>query len=508
MYLHPFSRAGPHISPGSVLVDLSYCDEGAGMVDPHRPRYHFLAPSNWMNDPNGLIQWKGVYHLFYQHNPTGAIWGNMHWGHAASRDLVHWEHLPIALAPTPGGPDQSGVWSGSAVVWDGQPAMVYTGRDGENESVCIAVSQDDMRTLYKHPANPVIPFAPSELPQVGFRDPCLWREDGLWKMVIGSGFRGQGGAILLFASPDLLHWQYLGPLVTGDARQTEPVWTGEMWECPNFFPLGGQHALIISPMDLHPSRSLYTLYMTGDYQGNRFIPRVTAKMDGGDVYFYAPQAFLDDRGRRIIFGWSREARSDAAGVRAGWAGVMSIPRVLNLAPDGKLYQHPVPELKALRGEVQAWEDLWMRAGEAEPVVASLPGLSGDAFELELEWSLAAGQGEGEFGLLVRRSPGDEEVTEIRIDAQAGALVVDTLHSSLDPETSPGVYEIPLDLRGQDVLHMRVFLDASILEVYANDLSVITARLYPSRPDSQGIALFARRAPALAARVRAWEMRAA
>src|SRR5512142_631740 len=98
-------------------------------MDKHRPRYHFLPPANWMNDPHGLIQWNGTYHLFYQHNPNAAYWGPMHWGHASTPDLVHSQHLPTALAPTPGGPDHSGVWSGVAVDWDRLPTMVYTGRD-------------------------------------------------------------------------------------------------------------------------------------------------------------------------------------------------------------------------------------------------------------------------------------------------------------------------------------------------------------------------------------------
>src|SRR5574338_702642 len=104
----------------------------------HRPQYHFTAPANWMNDPNGLVQWQGVTHLFYQHNPTAPVWGDIHWGHAASRNLTHWQHLPVALAPTPGGPDAGGVWSGCMVDWDGLPAAVYTGRSGDSETVCLA----------------------------------------------------------------------------------------------------------------------------------------------------------------------------------------------------------------------------------------------------------------------------------------------------------------------------------------------------------------------------------
>jgi len=102
--------------------------------DPHRPQYHFLPPANWMNDPNGLIQWKGQYHLFYQHNPTEPLWGNMHWGHAISDDLIHWRDLPIALAPTPGGADETGCFSGCAVVND-LPTLMYTATAGADNEI-------------------------------------------------------------------------------------------------------------------------------------------------------------------------------------------------------------------------------------------------------------------------------------------------------------------------------------------------------------------------------------
>lgn len=468
-----------------------------------RPKYHFMPPANWMNDPNGLVQHQGVYHLFYQHNPDAAVWGNIHWGHASSLDLVHWQHLPLALAPTSGGPDESGVWSGCMVEWDGLPTAVYTGRRGETENVCLAISRDGLLTWEKHPRNPVI-TVPTELETEGFRDPYAWQENGRWKMVIGSGIRGQGGAVLQYTSPDLLEWQYEGPLLVGDADQLEPVWTGEMWECPNFFPLSDEHVLMISPMDLHPSRSLYTLYMVGAYTGSTFQPRHIAKMDGGDVYFYAPQAFKDSQGRRIAMGWSREARSEKAAVQDGWAGVMTLPRLISIRADGQLTQQPVPEIQALRGEGRAWKDIPLPVDQG-PV--TLDGLAGDTLELEVIFHLGAASEnqEGELGLLVRRSPDDEEVTEIRVDLAAKVLVVDTLRSSLSSEDYPGAYEIQMDLSGANLLTLRVFLDHSIIEVFANDVAVITTRVYPTRSSSTGIGFFARRNPGLIASLQAWEM---
>src|SRR5688572_12844442 len=123
----------------------------------HRPQYHFLPPANWMNDPNGLIQWQGQYHMFYQYNPNGPFHGTIHWGHAISSDLVHWEHLPIALAPTPGGPDEDGCWSGCAVDDGGVPTFIYSGARNRVERACLATSSDGLLTWEKYPGNPIIP---------------------------------------------------------------------------------------------------------------------------------------------------------------------------------------------------------------------------------------------------------------------------------------------------------------------------------------------------------------
>ncbi len=477
-------------------------------MDRHRPQYHFLPPANWMNDPNGLIQWQGTYHLFYQCNPAEAVWGNMHWGHAASPDLVHWQHLPLALAPTPGGPDQDGVWSGCAANLDGKPVMVYTGRDGKLEHVCLAFSQDGLRSLEKYPGNPVLPAPPAGLEVVGFRDPYVWQENGNWLMTLGSGIQEVGGAVLLYASSNLTDWTYLGPLITGDRTQRKPLWTGGMWECPSFFPLGDRHVLIISALDtLPPYTSLYTFYFTGTYQENRFHPSTIAKMDGGDLFYYAPQTFLDESGRRIVMAWSREARSTAAQVAAGWAGVMTLPRLLELRPDGRLSQRPIPEVETLRGEQHSWSNLQIADSRAAPV--QLDGLSGDALEIAVDFDLRqrGTAGAGTFGLLVRRSLDGEEQTEIRCEPENGRLVVDTMRSSLSKDVEPGRFEIPLDLTELEHLHLSVFLDRSIIEVFANDLAVITARVYPSRADSTGVALFAETCPVFIERMDAWQMQA-
>jgi beta-fructofuranosidase len=176
-----------------------------------------------MNDPNGPIWWKGKYHLFYQLNPHSAVWGDMHWGHAVSPDMLHWRHEPVALAPTPGGPDSEGCFSGSAVVDNGVPTFIYTGvqnappekvtlRDGNDklrETQMLAVAEDDGLLHWKKLETPVIATPPEGMKVTGFRDPCVWKEADGWYLGVGSGERGKGGCVLLYRSADLRRWEYL-----------------------------------------------------------------------------------------------------------------------------------------------------------------------------------------------------------------------------------------------------------------------------------------------------------
>ena len=318
------------------------------MSDPQRPRYHFLPPSDWMNDPNGVLQWAGRYHLFYQFSPgrfsglpnQGASLPGAHWGHAVSDDLVHWEHLPIALAPTPGGADPTGCYSGCAVDHDGVPTIIYTGV--MPQKACIATGSDDLITWTKHPANPVIPAPPEGLQVPGWRDNCVWREDDGWYQVMGCGIRGVGGALPLYRSPDLVQWEYLGLMCTGDVNLT-----GSMWEVPDFFPLGDQHVLTV-----HAHPEWWFPYFVGSYVDHRYEGAFRGRVDLG-AHYAAPQTLLDSQGRRLSWGWIREGRTREAQAEAGWSGLMSLPRVLSLDSNGRLVAEPVPEVRALRGSHHA-----------------------------------------------------------------------------------------------------------------------------------------------------------
>ncbi|HWQ15373.1 MAG TPA: glycoside hydrolase family 32 protein [Roseiflexaceae bacterium] len=458
--------------------------------DPHRPAYHFLPPANWMNDPNGLIHWRGQYHLFYQYNPNGAFWGTMHWGHAVSPDMVRWRDLPIALAPGPEPYDAAGVYSGITVVHEGAPTIIYTATAGERyePSVALAVGDEALVTWRKDPANPVL--RPPTDPDIhDFRDHSAWREGEWWYQVIGAGIRGVGGAILLYRSRDLRAWEYLGPACVGTSEES-----GETWECPDLFELGGRHVLLVSPIPLGRA-----IYFTGAYADHRFTPELQSELDlGGSLY--APQTFRDAHGRRILFGWLREERPRTAQEAAGWSGVMSLPRVLTLLPDGSLGQAPAAEVETLRGRHTA-----LAAMPLAPGLTALPAdLPGDRLEVLAEIDVGSAAA---AGLALRATPDSAERTLVYYDRPGARLVVDRTHASLDSETARDVRACPLALAPGEPLRLRVFVDRSAIEVFANGRACLASRVYPTRMDARGAQLFAEGAGARLLALDMWEMTA-
>jgi beta-fructofuranosidase len=465
--------------------------------DPHRPQYHFLPPANWMNDPNGLIHWKGDYHLFYQYNPNGPFWGTMHWGHAVSMDLVHWIDLPVALAPTPGSADEDGCFSGCVVDNNGIPTLIYTGVLGNMQLPCLATSTDDLLTWEKYAGNPVITAPPLNLDLVGFRDHHVWQEGDTWYQVVGCGINGVGGAALLYTSPDLIHWEYMHPLCVGDKHRIDPIWTGPMWECPDFFPLGDKHVLIVSIWD--SGRTLYAAYFVGTYADHKFTPELEGKLDFGDNYFYAPQTLLDNQGRRIMWGWIQEGRAAETQLAAGWSGVMSLPRMLSLSPSGAWRIEPASELEMLRGQHYRWAGI-----ELTPTSAYvLEGVQGDALEIIAEWE--AGNATA-FGIKVRCAPDHAEQTLITYDRMEQRLSIDREHSSLSSMVQRDSRGGSLELATGETLKLHIFLDRSVIEVFANNRACLTSRIYPSRSDSLGVGLFARGGSVQLKSMDIWEVR--
>src|SRR2546428_5636704 len=472
--------------------------------DSHRPRYHFLPPSAWMNDPNGLIYWKGYYHLFYQYAPNDPPWVIKHWGHAASTDLVHWIDLPVALAPTPGGPDQDGCFSGCAVNHDGVPTLIYTGVRGDHQLPCLATSPDDLITWQKYPGNPVIAAPPQDLDLLAFRDHTVWKEGTTWYQLIGAGIKGVGGTALLYRSPNLVDWEYTHPLYIGDRNRSDPVWTGSMWECPDFFSLGDKSVLLVSVYDDRRFRERaykgslhYSVAFVGTCTDSTLIPRAQSIIDYGG-YFYAPQTLLDPTGRRLLWGWLWEGRSDEAQWAAGWAGVMSLPRVLSLSTDNVVSLEPAPELKQLRSDHRRIMDLSIQSTS----FMLLKEVRGDCLEILAE--LVPGEAT-ELGIGVRCAPDGAEQTLIRYDRLQERLLIDRQRSSLSEDVQRDIRTGPLPLAANEPLLLHIFLDRSVIEVFANYRLCMSSRVYPSRTDSLGVGLFARGGSARIKALDVWEM---
>ena len=313
----------------------------------YRQGYHFMAPASWINDPNGFIQYKGKYHLFYQYNPYDSKWASMHWGHAESEDLIKWNHLPIALAPSEfyDDDDDGGCFSGSAVDDNGVLILMYTGTTNNGEGTvqvqCIATSNDGVN-FEKFEGNPVI------LPNFiegnrDFRDPKVWKEGDLWYVVIGTT-KNNEGRVLLYSSPDLREWEFVSVLAESHGE------LGSMWECPDFFPLADKRVLICSPQNMHAQKYEFhnghnSIYIIGDAEKeiSDFAWEKKRNLDYG-LDFYAPQTTELPDGRRIMVAWMKswDARVMTKGQK--WQGMMTLPRELKIK-DGKIWQSPVRELE-------------------------------------------------------------------------------------------------------------------------------------------------------------------
>ncbi len=404
--------------------------------DPDRPTFHVLAPGNWINDPNGPIYYKGFYHLFYQHNPYGDDWGNMHWGHVRSRDLAHWEHLPIALAPSKAeGEDH--VFSGCATIGpDGKPMIFYTSIGPRLPEQWAAVPlDDDLTTWKKHPANPVLTEAlHGDVKVHEWRDPFIFPANGHTYMVLGgnlNGNKGGEGVVNVYRAENesLTAWKYLGVLFQHPDQDVKNV------ECPLFFPLDGRWVLIVSqgrPVD----------WFVGDLNEEtmRFTPTARGKLDLGEVY--APNVLMNDpKGRRILWGW---VNGFPAG--RGWRHCLTLPRVLSIGPDGTLRQAPVKELEALRGSFGGQDP----AGQA----------------IELHRAIERG------GVEVLRRENGQNGVRIAFDGE-----------TLD------VAGLRVPLKKQGPLDLHVFVDHAVMEVYADDGRLCVTKVVGSRDRGNGVQWF-------------------
>ncbi|XP_023005784.1 beta-fructofuranosidase, insoluble isoenzyme 1-like [Cucurbita maxima] len=532
-----FALFSPFINNGVVFVhalpkfypelqSLNRADDA--VIKPlHRTRFHFQPRRHWINDPNGPMYFNGIYHLFYQYNPKGAIWGNIVWAHSVSRDLVNWKALKHAIYPSKPF-DINGCWSGSATVLPGnKPVILYTGIDPQNRQVqnyAIPANLSDpyLTDWIKPDDNPIVD-PDSGVNASAFRDPTTaWLSDsGHWKTIIGSKRRKRGVAYL-YRSRDFVKW----------TKAKHPLHSAPntgMWECPDFFPvpLSGNQGLDVSvtgnlvkhvlKVSLDVTR--YEYYTVGKYyhERDRYVPDNTSvdgwnglRYDYGN--FYASKTFYDPaKKRRVLWGWANESDSAVDDVSKGWAGIQAIPRTVWLDPNRKqLLQWPVEELNRLRGKQvklshqklykeQHVEVKGITAAQADVEVTFSFSSLDKAEPFDPSWvdaQAVCGKlgskvqgGVGPFGLLTLASENLEEFTPVffRIfKAHHNHVVLlcsDASSSSLKKE---GLYKpsfagfVDIDLSSKK-LPLRTLIDHSVVESFGGGGKIcITSRVYPTK----------------------------
>ena len=492
--------------------------------DPHRPIYHYVNPENTLNDPNGLCFWRGLWHLFYQGYPPEDP--RQHWGHAVSDDLIHWRDLPYAIYPDP----EECCFSGATLVEEDRVIAIYHGTQAGN---MVAVSSDPLLLNWeKLTGKAVIPIGKqdgSPQPYTVF-DPCIWKKDGVYyALSAGTLPHRPGGkrvaADFLFRSKDLETWEYLHPL-TEDDRFTL---VGDDGACPYFWPIGERHILLFFS---HMSGGQYLL---GDYDKERDKLIVTS---GGLFNFgastpsgvHAPSAAPDGQGAVVvIFNMNPGMPTE------GWNQLMTLPRRLTLAGDDELRMEPAGDIESLRYDHRQVGSMALPANQE----VVLDSIQGNAMELNVEIDPKSAP---MVEVNVLRSPDREEFTRIAFfkdrgfrvhgpELQSGALLaggqpvvarhgetrpipvreslltLDSSYSSTLPDALSRAPETaPVLIESDEPLQLRIFIDRSVVEVFANGKQCLAVRVYPGREDSTGVSLRAQGNGAELRSLDAWQMK--
>ncbi len=423
-----------------------------------RQKFHFMPQAGWLNDPNGLIYFKGKYHFFYQYNPYYGHWDYMHWGHAVSDDLIHWEYLPLALAPSEWYDDhyRGGCFSGSAIEYEGRLYLIYTSvsyNGYEFESTqCIAYSQDGV-VFEKYDGNPVL-TAPDWVDGDQFRDPKVWKHDEHFYMICGASSKKHGIA-LLYKSEDLINWEYVNVLGTNKGE-----W-GYMWECPDLFPMGDKYVLTFSPMGAGDHTAVY---MIGDldYNTGRFNAESVGDLDYG-MDFYAPQSFEAPDGRRLMVSWANEwqwmsyFKDWGPTYKEGWCGFFNIIREVKITEDGKLALVPIEEIKSLR--IQPLKIDAFRIGKDDVKVRTGDGV---CFELKFVIDIEKTDAK-QLHMYLREN--ENNYTVCTFDFEHADFFVDRNKSD---DWSVGVSKSVLFLKEQKKLDVHIISDNISLEIFIDE----------------------------------------
>lgn len=463
-------------------------------TDPHRPHYHYVNPENRLNDPNGLCYWKDQWHLFYQGYPPDDE--RQHWGHAISRDLIHWEDLPYCIYPDP----EDRCYSGATLVEDERVIAMYHGTRCGN---MVATSSDPLLLNWEKVGGdqPVIPM-PAEGIDVPYNvfDPCIWKSRGkYYSLSAGQRNDGPGGQNVatdyLFTSDDLKEWRYLHPFIEGDRYSR----VGDDGACPYFWPIGDKHILLFF------SHSSGGQYLLGDYDEDRqkFVVSYGEKFNFGPPGpggVHAPSATpLGDGSVIVIFNMNPGKPTD------GWNQIMSLPRRLTLADSGNdVHMAPVGDIESMRGELTELKPFTLEAN-SDVVVRDLEdvgvdALRGNVYEMQLELQPSDAS---MVELKVLQSPNQEEFTRVSVYRERGYpdratftrkrrstfVTLDNAFSSLDPSVRCRAPEtLDVYIEPDEPIQLRVFVDRSIVEVFVNDRKAAALRVYPSRDDSVEISM--------------------
>ncbi|HWW02119.1 MAG TPA: glycoside hydrolase family 32 protein [Candidatus Acidoferrum sp.] len=444
-------------------------------ADPAHPIFHVASPAQWMNDPNGPIFYKGYYHMFYQLHPFSDGSGPKYWGHVRSRDLAKWEHQPIALWPS-SELGEAEIWSGCCTVnGRGQPMAFYTsiapGKSAmDHAEQWAATSDDDLVHWRKFPANPVLSEAlHGERKIYDWRDPFIFKIGTKAFLVTGGNLnQAKGGQAVVniyeAKNAELTQWTYRGVLFQHPDAEARTV------ECPNFFELDGKWVLLVSPYGK-------VQYFIGDFDAStcRFQAHARGLLDCGPN-FYAPNTMQVPDGRRLVWGWVTGFPGGH-----GWNGCLSLPRQLRLSGDGHLRQEPAPQLSKLRGEPIRWRN---RSLGEQGEVLSLPKTN--ALEILARIDLQQAKA---VALEVRSSDKDTRPLKLRFDGS---------------ELTVMEAKSPLQL-AKGKLNLRIFIDRSVMEVFANETVCVTKRVTPLANDAT-LAIRAEGGNARAELIEAWPMK--
>jgi fructan beta-fructosidase len=455
------------------------------MNEQFRPQVHFSPAANWMNDPNGMVYYNGVYHLFFQYHPYSSVWGPMHWGHTTSKDLIHWKHEPTAIYP-----DSLGtIFSGSAVVdknntsgfgKNGKVPMVaiYTShnekleRSGRNDfqNQSIAYSLDEGKTWTKYADNPVL-----KNPGItDFRDPkVMWFEEGKkWIMTLATKDR-----ITFYSSKNLKQWVKESEF--GSAIGAH----GGVWECPDLFSLNYQGkkiwVLLVSINPGGPNKGSATQYFTGSFNGKTFVPfQTNTKWLDYGTDNYAGITWSNTGERKIFIGWMNNWQYANVVPTTQWRGATTLARELAVKKvDDQYYiaSRPVKELKAIENKTTLIENIKAENYDLTAKTGSLKN--------PLKIQLSADQLEN-FHFIFSNDLGEQLVAGY--DKEANQFFIDrTKSGNINFEKGFASRQIAPRIAKLKGSSITLIIDRASIELFADDgLTVMTSVFFPNQPYNQ------------------------